>query len=134
MKILFSSLLILIASTGCISPSIPKDYAGPTAVLKDSFQMHGFSKSDFFMVSKINGKRVETSEARTRRVNYGKGMSMYPEAIEHTIPTGALELEITAQTAYAAPILALVGKNYEVRGIVRIDVVAGNRYLIKWVL
>ena len=124
--------------SGCVAPmapSIPPDYTGPRAVLRDSALTHSTSKVDFFVVVKLAGKEIKNSRSESMSANYGKGFNLSPVLLDREVPAGQpLQLEIVARSEYAAPILALTNPVYMVKGEVTFTPAADHTYMVKGVL
>jgi len=124
----------LILTTACSSPykrSIPEGYTGPTAHILDTIEMDGKSKADFFYISKINGNRVKNAFSETYKYTEGRGMHMYPVQHSREVPTFQNSFKIIGRTGYAAPIQALTGTVYEVKGIVNFTPEKDKTYQVK---
>jgi hypothetical protein len=131
-RILFASTLLL-ALTGCAtySPSIPADYTGPKASVKDTTTVYSVSKADLFYVSHVDGLEIENSRIVTRKVNHGRGMYMEPQALTNQIPAKNVTLTIVGRTEYAAPILALTNTVYQLKGTVEFTPEANKSYVVR---
>jgi len=123
--------VVLLAGCSSIQPSLPEGYAGPTAMLADSAKVLSGSKVDFYFVESINGKRVENSLLSTESANFGRGMSMTPVIVQRPVAAAPLQVDIVARTGYAAPIQAMLGAVYEVKGRVDLSLEAGKKYFVR---
>ena len=119
--------------TGCATyqPTIPEGYNGPRATIKDSAKVHSTSKADFFFVTHVNKNGVESSLIRTRQVNYGRGMYMEPQVLQHEIPAQSTTINIVGRTEYAAPILAFTNPVYEVKGVIDFTPEPNKTYVVR---
>jgi hypothetical protein len=65
---LLGVILVVSVLFGCATyqPSIPKNYTGPRAILRDSAVIHGRSKADFFYVSHVDGRKMVNTQIQTR--------------------------------------------------------------------
>lgn len=129
-----SGLAIALVLTGCAtySPSIPQNYSGPRAQLEDSAKTHNGSKADFFVVEEIDGAKVESSLDATFRANQGKGMSMSPVLISRPlVAEKPLNIGIKGRTHFAAPILAMAGTVYQVKGVVEFTPKTDGKYIVR---
>lgn len=123
-----------LALSGCATyaPSIPENYAGPTATLKDSAKTYGASKADFFVVEELNGAKVDNSLNATFRANQGKGMSMTPVVIGRSLVADQpLKVALKGRTHYAAPIQAMTRTVYQVKGIVEFTPKVNGNYVVR---
>lgn len=136
MKSVFVGFMVAIALSGCVSyaPTMPADYKGPRAIVKDSVKSYGSTKADFFYVSHVDGREIENSRAKTRRMNHGQGLNMTPFILENPIPAKLAILTIVGRTEYAAPILALTNTTYQVTGTVEVIPEADTTYVVRGVL
>jgi hypothetical protein len=128
------SIVLVLNMSGCTTyaPSIPANYAGPTAYLDDSTVVHSGSKADFFVVEQVDGANVDNALIRTLRGDQGRGMSMTPRfASRQLIAERPLKVLVKARTHYAAPILALTGTVFQVKGTVEFTPKANAQYVVK---
>jgi len=133
MKKLFSCLLLTCILSGCATqqPSVPVTYAGPTAVIKDSVKSLTDSKGYFYYVEMVDDARVENSRIRTLTENRGRGMRMTPAVVERKVAARPLRLAVVGRTEYAAPIQALKGVVYQVKGVVQFTPEANKSYTVR---
>ena len=133
MKNLAAFILTAVALAGCATnqPSVPQLYAGPRATLKDTVRVHGGSKADFFHVSHVDDKQIENNRIKTRSANRGRGMQLVPIHVQREIAARPTKLTIVARTEYAAPILALTGTVYQVKGEVEFTPEPGKSYVVR---
>jgi hypothetical protein len=129
-----SCLAVAVVLTGCATyaPSIPENYRGPRALLEDSATTHSGSKADFFVVEEIDGAKVDNSLNATLRANQGRGMSMTPTFINRALVADKpIKVGIKGRTHFAAPILALTGTVYQVKGAVEFTPRANGKYIVR---
>lgn len=133
MKKIITCLILASALAGCVTyqPSIPAGYAGPTATIKDSATTLSGSKADFYYVELIDGAKVQNSRINTRVANQGRGMSMTPVVVDRQVPARPVKLSVTGRTEYAAPIQALTGTVYQVKGVVEFTPEANKTYTVR---
>jgi hypothetical protein len=133
MKKLFLCAFMAVSLAGCasFSPSVPPDYSGPLATVQDTVKAYSDSKADFFYVSHVDGRKIESSWVITRSKNYGNGMSMKPFVIQNQIPARPTVLNIVGKTEYAAPILSIVNTVYEVTGTVEFTPEPNKVYVVR---
>jgi len=128
LSILAFTLLIL---SGCTKPTLPKNYTGPVATIKDTAQKISNQKSNFFYLDKLNNQNILTSPMKTDIENDGNGFFMAPIVIDHKIPAKSCTLTLYGRTVYAAPILALMNPVYEVSGKIHFTPKANGVYVVK---
>ena len=127
--------LFAVFITGCVSYNpIPDGYSGPLALLSDTANSISSSKAHYFQLVKVDGRSVETSTMYALEKNYGRGLSMTAFTTGRKIPVGKSVLSIEGVTYFAAPILALKGGNYSVRGEVEVEIKAEETYFVKGTL
>ena len=129
--------LVLPLLAGCVNygPSIPKDYSGPRAVIKDSATSHSTSKADLFFVEKVAQRPVENTRIATKRMSYGQGLSLSLVNYDRGVPAGQpLTVSLVGRTEHAAPILAITNAEYEVKGDLTFVPTAGTTYVVRGVL
>ena len=125
-----------LAVAGCATSPIPEGYTGPIATIRDSARSESGSRALFFFVSELDGKQIETSLARTRAANYGRGFALTPSAIERKIPAKPTTVKLEGHTAYGAPIqeLVMASQMYEVIDMVEFDPKPNGRYVVEGIL
>ena len=129
-----SCLTIALALSGCAtySPSVPENYSGPRAQLDDSAKTHSSSKADFFVVEEIDGTKVDNSLNATLRFNQGKGASMSTTLIGRPlVAEKPMKVVIKGRTHFAAPILAMAGTVYQVKGVVEFTPKTDGKYIVR---
>jgi hypothetical protein len=133
LKKLYACSLAALALGGCASysPSVPLDYSGPKATVRDSVKVYSSSKADFFYLSHVDGKKIEDSRSKTLRMNRGQGMQMTPFVLENAIPAKPIILSIVGRTEYAAPILALTNTVYQLKGEVEFSPEPNKTYFVR---
>lgn len=117
--------------SGCLVQPVPPDYKGPVAGIADSYQYHSTRKSDFFVLSRFDGKAVATAIGRTRELNAGRGVDMDPQSFERNVPARETRFTISASTEYAAPILAMTNPVYRIAGDMAFTPEAGGLYRVR---
>lgn len=127
-------VVVFFGLAGCATNPIPDGYTGPTAQFADSVMTRGMSSGDFFYLEKIDGKSIENSLGATLSANYGQGFRMTPVVKRRAVPAAEASFTIVARTHYAAPILVLANKIYQVRGDVRFTPEPNGSYVVKGVL
>lgn len=113
-----------------LSKPFPADYDFSTITIKDSIKVYSDSKADFFIVSEIDGKKVENSLSTTRRRNVGRGLSMTTSTIDRDVEIKPMTLTIMGRTDYAAPIQALTNPVYEVKGQIKFNPEKNKTYVV----
>lgn len=127
------TLPLSVVLSGCVTivPAVPKDYAGPVAIIKDSKEKLSESKTNFYYVSEIDGKRIEDSRAKTISLNQGCGLIMIPSVIERNVPAQEATFTLVARTEYGAPILAWTNPVYQVIGKVTFSPETYRSYVVR---
>jgi hypothetical protein len=131
------AILVGLVVAGCVTTSpVPEGYTGPTATIHDSVRSESGTRAVLFFVSEIDGRQIETSLARTRGANYGRGFALAPVAIERKIPAKHTILKLEGQTAYGAPIqeIVMASQMYNVTAIVEFDPKPDRRYVVQGIL
>ena len=126
------AVALVLAGCATYSPSVPENYSGPRAQLEDSFKAHSGSKADFFVAEEIDGAKIENSHVATLRSNQGRGMSMTPALVSRPlVAEKPLKIGIKGRTHFAAPILAMAGTVYQVKGVVEFTPKANGKYVVR---
>jgi len=134
LSIRFVTVLSILLLAGCasVSPSIPDNYSGPCATLKDSALIRGRTKADMFVAETLNGEAIENSILQSKRASAGRGFSLKTGIIERQIVAGKpLRVGLKARTVHAAPILALAGTVYQVTGEVEFTPQPDAKYVVR---
>lgn len=131
--VIFGALLL----AGCATKLVSDDYAGPTAVVKDSYadyEKGGVFKSDkakFFVMTKADGKKIEEALTWTAMISDGMGSSMRPQNHQRRVPIKPMKVELLGVVYYPAPITQLTNKTFETRRTVSFSPVAGQTYVVR---
>ncbi|MCV2358248.1 hypothetical protein LNV08_04600 [Paucibacter sp. TC2R-5] len=138
MRFTLNSLIVsaALALSGCASyVPVPKDYSGPTAVLKDSGFSEDGTKAQIFAAMEIDGNRLENAFGATANASQGRGMSIltvFPERKVKAVPS---KIQIRASHATGAPVAAIAsqmaGTFFSVEGIIEFTPQAGGVYVVK---
>lgn len=129
-----SYLVVALFLAGCTtySPSVPENYSGPLAQLDDSAKTYSSMKADLFFVEEINGVKVDNTLDVTRLSNHGRGAVMTPYIITRPVVAGeTLKVGVKGRTHFAAPILAMAGTVYQVKGVVEFMPQANGKYTVR---
>lgn len=122
---------------GCAAKLVPDDYAGPTAVVRDSYSnyvtggLFKSDKADFFVMTKADGKKIEEALTWTAMVSDGMGFAMRPQNHQRRVPIKPMKVDLLGVVYYAAPISSLTNTTYETRRTVSFHPVAGQTYVVR---
>jgi hypothetical protein len=129
---LFAFLLL----ASCAKPLVPDDFAGPTAVIKDSFNNHVYGNLlkpdtvDFYVLTAVDGKPISDALSVTRISNSGNGFFARPRNQERRVPIKRMQLKLFATTYIAAPIGEIFIKTYPVERTVEFMPQPGGVYVV----
>lgn len=128
--------LMAVLLTGCATygQSVPNNYVGPQALVKDTVIPYDESKADFFYVTHVDTRELENSLIQTRQRNAGRGLMMSPYVISNAVPAMPITLVISARTAYAAPIQEQIHALYQITGPVSFTPEANKVYVVRGTL
>ncbi|MBG7621498.1 hypothetical protein I5R65_18680 [Herbaspirillum sp. AP02] len=128
-----AALSIALALTACATrtPLLPENYAGPTAILKDSAEMLTMSKADMYYATNINAVDVNNVRSATQGASQGRGALMLLQKVERRIPATPLKVQVVARTAYAMPIMAMTGTVYQVKGEIDFTPEPDKNYVVR---
>ena len=129
-----SCVAVILVLAGCATylPSVPDNYNGPRAQLEDSANTHSSSKVDFFVAEEIDSAKVDNSLNATLRANQGRGMFMTPTFTSRPlVAERPVKVQVRGRTHFAAPILALAGTVYQVKGVVEFTPKANGKYIVR---
>lgn len=120
----------------CATAPIPKDYAGPLAAIQDSATSEAASRTQFFYLSKIDGRSVTNVLGETRRANQGRGFSMTPAAYKRDLPARAASLTLEARVSYGAPIQEMKNAStvYSTERTLNVTLESNKTYVVKGIL
>lgn len=137
MKNILIGLVGLFLLGGCAVNPLPKDYTGPTAIIKDyvGLEPEQHPGTPMFYVDKIDGQDIHDSESDTRVRNEGNGLSMNSTTTERLVPVKKMKLTLVARNVHAAPIQemfhAMRGKAYKAEGTVDFEPKPEGVYIVK---
>jgi hypothetical protein len=129
--VLLSSASLAACNT---TDAVPENYKGPLAQIADSVVKTGPSSANIFYLAKVNERLIHQSLRATNQSNYGQGFRMTPATIIRKVPAEPSTFSIVGRRDYAAPILALVRKVYEVKGETRFTPLPDKIYVVKGTL
>jgi hypothetical protein len=130
-------LLCALVLAGCATKLVEDDFKGPTAIVRDSHAnfidggLLGADRADFFVMSKVDGKRIDNALQQTAIMNDGAGFSLKPYSYERRVPIKSLQVTLFGVIHYAAPIAELLNKTYPVERTVRFTPDAGETYVVR---
>lgn len=128
----FALLLALGALlAACTSNPIPEGYTGPTAHINDSWTALSERAADIFYLAAIDGRQIQNDLAVTAGANYGNGFSLTPYGYGRDVPARAATFTIVGRTHYAAPILEMTNRIFEVRGDIQFAPEPNRSYVVK---
>lgn len=104
------------------------------AVVNDSFKQYNREKTDFFYLESVNLSQIDNNRKRTYKKNYGRGMMMTPHNVSRNVDAGHTTLKLVGRTAYAAHILTLTNKVYQVEGTLSVELDPYGVYEVKGIL
>ncbi len=132
MKLRIMLLMVTAFLTGCATNTpIPEGYKGVLATVHDTVKAQDKTLAYFFELTNVDGRSVASSTATTMEKNYGQGFNMAPSENSREVPATKSTLSIQGVSHYAAPILALGGENYAVKGDVTVDLKPNQHYYVK---
>lgn len=133
-SLLLSGLLFILVGCKTTQSAIPAGYQGQTATVIDTYTARGRSKVDFFYLSQVDKRKINTAISHTAARNSGQGSQVTPYPLSREIPAEPLKLKIAAQRYFAAPILLLTNEPYLIEGEFTFTPVAGEKYSVKGVI
>jgi hypothetical protein len=106
-----SVLALALLLAGCGGKVIEDNYAGPTAILRDSyanFRKGGVFTPDsvqVFAVSHVDGKFVENGSLKTGYASVGSvyGLGLKPKSFERRVPVKTMKVRIMGVIHYTGP-------------------------------
>lgn len=131
---LIASALLL---AGCAAKLVPDDYAGPTAIVRDSnanYVSGGFFKSDhaeIYSMTAVDGKGIPNAFSSTSIASEGLGMGMRLKNEERRVMIKPMKVTLFALVYYPAPISTLFNKTYATEKKVSFHPVAGQKYVVR---
>lgn len=132
--LLFVCVLLL---SGCAAKLVPDDYAGPTAMVRDSNANAvngGLFKSDhveIYAMTAVDGKGIPNAFGSTSSASEGLGMGMRVKNEERRVLIKPMKVTLFAIVFYPAEISALFNKTYETRKTVNFHPDAGQTYVVR---
>ena len=131
------SAAAVLSLASCVSNyRLPKDYTGPTAVIRSSHEEVGLVKAKGWYLGEVDGKFVPNSNPVA--TPYGGGMAVTLKERETVIPAQTTTLKLVGSTIYAADGAAmgdaLIGGARYVSGTMTFTPKAGGNYRVKGIL
>ena len=136
-RVLLGCIGAAVLLVGCAAKLVPDDFAGPTAVVKDSYSNYvqgGLFKSDhaeFFVMTAVDGKGIPNAFGMTSSASQGLGMGMNVKSHERRVPIQPMKVNLLALVYYPAPISTLFNRTYETRRTVSFHPKAGETYVVR---
>jgi len=133
MKYLLLLCALLIIMAGCsYAPSVPENYAGPLASVKDTVKKKGPTRANIYYLESIDGNRIYNSNISTMENSAGKGIyaDLKPNVIERDIPARKSSVALVGIRQYVSGVEALTSDNYYVTGEVNFNPEEGKRYVV----
>lgn len=126
--------IVALAACATTEP-VPKDYAGPTATLRDSGVPGGGSKSQMFAAVEIDGHGIRNAFGESAMASRGLGNLLISKFPERKVKATAMKVALRCSHVTGAPIAAfasqLAGTFYSVEGEVDFSPSPGGRYVVK---
>jgi len=134
-KIIFP-FLVLILLSGCVAvtPTIPDGYQGDKSLMKDTENRIDDGKIELFYLSKIDGKKIDTSRSKTGKASYGHGNQLTSVLLDNEIKSTKQTFTIVGRTLFALPIRALASTVFEIAGDVTFSPEPNHIYVVKGLL
>ncbi|MFT6046889.1 MAG: hypothetical protein ACI9WC_002600 [Arenicella sp.] len=130
MKYLLLVIVFFIQGCATFTP-VPEGYAGPLVTIEDTSNIVSNTKVQFFELVKVDARNVSSSSYETRVLNEGSGISMTPVISKRQVPALKSTLSIQGVTYFAAPILAIGGGNFNVKGDVDMELKEDETYSVR---
>ena len=136
MKIILSALALALSLAGCASfhDPVPAGHSGAVATLSDTYTDYTGSTVQFFILQKVDGKRVLDSAHQTAAGNTGRGFRMVPTIVGRRILPIEQTFTLAGYVQFATDAQALFGDNMLVTGDVRFTPRADEEYFVKGTL
>lgn len=110
---------------------IPEDYTGNRVSVWDSFSNKTSSKAHYFILTHINGNYVENSWGKTRKYNYGQGMSFTPSIVSREVLPSKQTFTVKGLVFFPTDVQALFGDDMAVSKDFTFSPVVGETYKVK---
>jgi hypothetical protein len=130
--------LFLMAFTlfGCAAyKPVPDGYTGPVATIEDTGFSENATKAQLFVVSEIDGNKIDNALDASRDASYGQGLVLRTQLVKRQVPVRPMKLKLLATHTTGAPIHALfsqaAGSFFSVEGVVDFTPESGGRYVVK---
>jgi len=129
-------VLFFAALSGCASyKPVPEGYTGPVATVSDSGFSEDGSKAQLFVLSEVDGNRIDSSIGATAAASHGRGFSLSTSIIQRQVPAKPMKVGLRATHTTAAPIQAIAsqiaGTFFSVEGVVDFSPQPNGKYIVK---
>ena len=128
--------MFLAGLAGCATfeKPIPTGYEGPIAAIGEDGSYEESSRGKLFYVESIDGKRVESGLALTRRATANLGFRVILQYAVHQVPAKPLRIKIVGTHVTGAPIHEIAaraaGTFYSVEGEIDFTPEADGAYFV----
>ncbi len=127
-------MFLLLGACATYEP-VPKDYSGPTALVRDTGFSEDRTKAQMFSLMEIDGNRVMNAFWASANASQGHGASLTTVYTERQVQARPMKVKLQASHATGAPIHAiasqLAGTFFSVEGTVDFTPKANGRYAVK---
>jgi len=130
------ALTFALLASGCATyEPVPKEYAGPTATLKDTGFSEDGSKAQMFAAIEIDGNRVMNAFLASANASQGRGNSLSTVFTERKVKAATMKVTLKGSHATGAPIAAIAsqmaGTFFSVEGVVDFTPKPDGKYVVK---
>ena len=105
MRLLISLFTAVFFLGGCATyKPVPEGYGGPTAAIRDTFEIEGNTKAKIFYLAEVDGNRIDNMQSATRQASTGTGFMLHPRTVVRDVPIRLMRVKIVATHIVGAPI------------------------------
>lgn len=129
-------LLVVSLISGCATQykPIPDGYSGPTATIEDTKEREGDYKARFFVVTEIDGHKIENGINKARSASSGMGFRLEGGYVTRQVPARPMKVKLVGTHVTGAPIHEIFsrakGTFFHVEGEVAFTPVPGGEYVV----
>jgi len=138
---LFRALFIVLSGivSGCANTTVQSPPPGvPTAYLIDRVVARDRTTFEFYVVSAIDGRKVENSYSASKEKHRGRALVVEQELVRvtHEVAARPVRLQLEAKVMYGAAHVALanIGRRRSALTILEVELVEKGSYLVQGVL
>lgn len=116
-----ATLLAFSCLGGCATYDPMRGHEGAWGLIQDTSSRVSGSRVELYYIERIDGQMIDNTATATASSNYGRGLSVDAVTKVHRVPARKMKLTLVAETYNAAPVLALLRKDFVARAEIEFE-------------